>query len=209
MIRKLNGMEASISEYALGIEVFRRDARDYDTTTDPVVRVQMGRLRDRLAEYYATAGNCGGLRIAIPAGTYVPELTPCEAKRSGPSYEIRLAPLRMLNTGSGSSEFIAGLEDELALQLFQRFGSGRDSKMSQQHRFEVSVRLENCRARASIKLIHAATGGIVNLQQCDCHGDGGIALQEKLALKISDVVTDLIHFSQNPSPRRLVEAART
>lgn len=71
MHRKLSGMEATINEYALGIEVFRRDARDYDTATDPVVRVQMGRLRERLAQHYATDSHCGRLQIVIPPGTYI------------------------------------------------------------------------------------------------------------------------------------------
>src|SRR5215217_2014306 len=101
MIRKLSGMEASINEYAVGIEVFRRDARDYDTTTDPVVRVQMGRLRDRLAQYYATTGDCAGLQITIPPGTYVPELIPCAIKQPDQPNKLRLAPLRLITSESG------------------------------------------------------------------------------------------------------------
>ena len=209
MIRKLSGMEASISEYAVGIEVFRRDARDYDTTTDPVVRVQMGRLRDRLAQYYATAGDCIGLQIAIPAGTYVPELIPCEIKQPDRSNRLRLAPLRLITSESGSGEFISGLEEELAVQLFQRFGNGHDSKLSQEHRLEVSVRLEQRRARASIRLTEASTGEVVCMQQCDCHGDVGIALQEELALEISEVLTDFISVSTNSLQSRSGDRLRT
>ena len=209
MIRKLSGMEASISEYAVGIEVFRRDARDYDTTTDPVVRVQMGRLRDRLAQYYATAGDCAGLQIAIPAGTYVPELIPCEIKQPDRCNRLRLAPLRLITSESGSGEFISGLEEELAVQLFQRFDKDYDRMLSQEHRLEVSVRLEHRRARASIRLVEASTGDIVCLQQCDCHGDVGIALQEELALEISNVVQNFMRSSRNPLQGRSGERLRT
>ena len=198
MIRKLSGMEASISEYTVGIEVFRRDARDYDTTTDPVVRVQMGRLRDRLAQYYATAGDCIGLQIAIPPGTYVPELIPCQIRQPDRSNRLRLAPLRLITSESGSDEFISGLEEELAVQLFQRFDNEHDRMLSQEHRLEVSIRLEHRRARASIRLVEAGTGDIVCLQQCDCHGDVGIALQEELALEISNVVQNFIRSSRKP-----------
>ena len=200
MMRKLSGMEASISEYALGIEVFRRDARDYDTTTDPVVRVQMGRLRDRLAQYYATTGNGAGLQIVIPPGTYVPELAPCEIKLPDRSYRLRLAPMRLITTDSGSGEFISGLEEELAVQLFQRFGNEHDQMLSQEHRLEVSVRLEHRRARASMRLIEEGTGDIVCLQQCDCHGDVGIALQEALALEICNLLKNHRLFSGRQMP---------
>jgi hypothetical protein len=208
MIRKLSGMEASISEYAVGIEVFRRDARDYDTTTDPVVRVQMGRLRDRLGQYYATAGDYAGLRIAIPPGTYVPELTTCEKRPAHPN-RLRLAPLRLLSSDSGSGEFISGLEEELAVRLFQRFGSEHDRMLSQEHRLEVSIRLEHRRARASVRLIEEGTGDIVCLQQCDCHGDVGIALQEELALEISNVVQNFMRSSTKPLQGRSGGRLRT
>jgi hypothetical protein len=209
MIRKLSGMEASISEYAVGIEVFRRDARDYDTTTDPVVRVQMGRLRDRLAQYYATAGDCAGLQISIPPGTYVPELMPCEIKQPDRSNRLRLAPLRLITPCSGSGEFISGLEEELAVQLFQRFSDAHDRMTSHEHRLEVSIRLEQRRARASIRLSEASTGAVVCMQQCDCHGDVGIALQQELALEISNVVQNFMRSSKKPLQGRSDERLRT
>ncbi|MEC5162572.1 MULTISPECIES: hypothetical protein [unclassified Janthinobacterium] len=209
MIRKLSGMEESISEYAVGIEVFRRDARDYDTTTDPVVRVQMGRLRGRLAQYYATASNCGSFQIVIPPGTYVPELTPCERKRPVPCNKTQWVPLRVLTPNNGTNEFTCGLEEELALLLFQRFGNGQDIDLAQHHRIEVSVRVEQRRARASIRLIDAGTEDIVFLQQCDCYGDLGIMLQEELALEIFNILQKFMHSSQRSAQGRPADALWT
>jgi hypothetical protein len=202
MLRKLSGMEDSISEHAMGIAVFRRDERDYDTTTDPVVRVQMGRLRVRLAQYYSIASNCVGLQIVIPQGSYVPELTAGRTGRQRPASTVQLAPLRVLTPDSGESNaFIAGLEEELALQLFQRFGGRHDLNLAQDYRIEISVRLEPCRARASIRLLGADTGDVISLQQCDCHGEPGITLQEELALAIFDGLDHVIHV-----PRETAQA---
>jgi hypothetical protein len=190
MMRKLSGMEASISEYAIGIEVFHRDARDYDTTIDPVVRVQMGRLRDRLAQFYATSGNGSGLQIVIPPGTYVPVLTTHTSARPINIKSVALAPLCSLTPENGSTNFISGLEEELALRLFQRFG-GPAGGAPDHYRMEVRVRTEARHARATIRLIDAHTGQIAWIQQCDRHGDLGIALQERLALAIC---TDLQNY---------------
>jgi hypothetical protein len=189
MHRKLSGMEATINEYTLGIEVFHRDARDYDTATDPVVRVQMGRLRERLLQYYATDSDGGGLHIVIPAGTYIPQLMPRAAPRRQPALHLRLAPLRMLNPGNEAADaFVCGLEDELALQLFRRFGGGPALAPQQAQWLEVSVRVEPRHVRASIRLLSAAGGDLVFLQRCDCHGELGISLQEELALAIWTVL---------------------
>lgn len=44
----------ALTEHAIGIAVFRRDPAVYCTGDNPVVRVQVGRLRRKLASYYAT-----------------------------------------------------------------------------------------------------------------------------------------------------------
>ncbi len=69
--KKLAGSPDCIKEYSIGVEVFDRPA-DYDPGAEPVVRVEAGRLRSRLAEYYETSGKLDELRIYLPRGTYVP-----------------------------------------------------------------------------------------------------------------------------------------
>jgi Malectin domain len=65
------GETAQIKEYSVALDVFgRRDTFDQDT--DSIVRVQVNRLRKRLAEYYAGEGASHELRISIPVGHYVP-----------------------------------------------------------------------------------------------------------------------------------------
>ena len=41
---------------------------------DPVVRVEAGRLRDKLREYYGTDGEGDSIRIDLPKGTYTPRI---------------------------------------------------------------------------------------------------------------------------------------
>lgn len=65
----LSHPDRPLKEYRLGVEVFGLDA-DYDTRLDPVVRVEMRRLRQRLADYYADAGRDDPMRIDVPRGGY-------------------------------------------------------------------------------------------------------------------------------------------
>jgi TolB-like protein/Flp pilus assembly protein TadD len=58
-------------EYVIGVEVFDRGS-SYNPSTDPIVRIQAGRLRSKLAEYYRTEGEHDPLVIELPKGTYVP-----------------------------------------------------------------------------------------------------------------------------------------
>lgn len=66
------GESSQIKEYSVGVEVFRRGS-SFDQDSDSIVRVEMNRLRKRLAEYYSGPGASHHLRITIPVGQYVPE----------------------------------------------------------------------------------------------------------------------------------------
>lgn len=69
----LAGFADQLKERTVGIVVFHRPA-DYDTNTDPVVRVTAGEVRKRLAVYYQEHPH--ELRIDLPAGSYVPQFRP-------------------------------------------------------------------------------------------------------------------------------------
>lgn len=47
-----------------------------DSKADPIVRVEAGRLRDRLNSYYEAEGEADPVLISLPKGGYVPELVP-------------------------------------------------------------------------------------------------------------------------------------
>src|SRR5438477_2478744 len=69
--KKFSGEAAQIKEYSIALEVFGRH-ESFDQDTDSIVRVQINRLRKRLAEYYAGEGAAHDLRLTIPVGHYVP-----------------------------------------------------------------------------------------------------------------------------------------
>jgi TolB-like protein/Tfp pilus assembly protein PilF len=65
----LDDAHESLKEYAIAIDVFERDS-SYDPSIDATVRVEAGRLRSRLREYYADAGRNDPLVIDMPKGGY-------------------------------------------------------------------------------------------------------------------------------------------
>lgn len=67
--KTLAGRTDELKEYAVGVEVFDRD-ETYDPRLDSIVRVEAGRLRTRLDEYYNGEGAASGIRIALPKGGY-------------------------------------------------------------------------------------------------------------------------------------------
>lgn len=58
-----------LKEYSVGVEVFERDEK-YDPRLDSIVRVEAGRLRSRLDEYYNGEGSISPIRITLPRGGY-------------------------------------------------------------------------------------------------------------------------------------------
>jgi len=59
----------SPKEYQIATEVFRRQDH-FDPRFDSVVRVQTGRLRSKLAEYYAHEGTQDPIIVELPKGNY-------------------------------------------------------------------------------------------------------------------------------------------
>ena len=56
-------------EYQIATEVFGRQ-KDFDPHLDSMVRVQAGRLRTKLTEYYASEGPDDQIMVELPKGTY-------------------------------------------------------------------------------------------------------------------------------------------
>lgn len=193
--KKMDGKEHELTEYAIGLNVFRRDARVYETVLDPVVRVQVGRLRDRLAAYYTATDAMHDVRISIPVGSYVPVLL--QAPRSATAARHRsleLTPLRDLTGERAGAIFVAGVDEELNSRLFQAFGDlmqvrdqcpnswvSKDAGTRAARRIEGSLRLDKNHVRASVRVVDTASGRVEWVSQFDRHGELGIRLQEQLA----------------------------
>ncbi|MEM1377987.1 MAG: tetratricopeptide repeat protein [Pseudomonadota bacterium] len=70
--QELAGKGDLLKGFAIAQDVFGR-SDDFDPAMDAVVRVQAGRLRDQLTNYYEGEGKTNPVSITIPRGTYVPQ----------------------------------------------------------------------------------------------------------------------------------------
>jgi len=66
----LTDQPSAVKEYQIATEVFGRAAH-FDPQADSTVRVQAGRLRSKLAEYYASEGAEDPILVELPKGSYV------------------------------------------------------------------------------------------------------------------------------------------
>ena len=69
----LAGRGERLKGYNVALAVFDR-AETFDSNIDPIVRLEAGRLRDRLREYYETDGQNDPIRIDLPKGSYTPHV---------------------------------------------------------------------------------------------------------------------------------------
>jgi hypothetical protein len=122
--RTLDGHADEIKESVIAIEVLGRNS-SFDSKSDPIVRVEAGRLRDRLGSYYEGEGLADRTLISIPKGGHVPEFS--ERDPPTPSKKIDVLRLSILPPDGSSFEsfaispdgrklaFTAGLNGEVML----------------------------------------------------------------------------------------------
>src|SRR5205807_5054619 len=73
----------ALKEYQIATEVLGRPP-GFDPQSDSTVRVQAGRLRVKLAEYYAHEGLDDPILVEVPKGSYALTFAPRPVKSSGP-----------------------------------------------------------------------------------------------------------------------------
>ena len=64
----LAGRGERLKAYNVALKVFDRP-ETFDPITDPLVRIEAARLRDKLREYYGTDGQGDPVHIDLPKGT--------------------------------------------------------------------------------------------------------------------------------------------
>ena len=99
----LAGNADRLKGFSIAVDVFGK-AETFDPATDTVVRVQAGRLRDLLDQYYADAGARDPLRISIPRGSYVPDYHEFEASEGVEALSIELKRPVARDGASGSRD---------------------------------------------------------------------------------------------------------
>jgi TolB-like protein len=209
---KINSNGANLSEYIIGIEVFDRKPEDY-VSEDPIVRVQVGRLRKRLMSFYAKKHVHEGIEINIPYGQYLPIFRrkafplPCDT-RTG---YLVAKPIRYIAEREDGRAFACGLYEELLHKLFASFGdvctpaalslnaasSAVDAaehphRAKHCHLIEGSVRIDAGRIRTSIRLVDHALSRIKWVGHFDRSIQFGITEQEELAASICSTLEKVV-----------------
>ena len=75
------GESARIKEYSIGLDVFQR-GENFDQNSDSIVRVEAGRLRSKLREYYDELGSSDRVYIELPKRTYAVRIRKASGKAS-------------------------------------------------------------------------------------------------------------------------------
>jgi adenylate cyclase len=106
----LEGRADRLKGYTIAIEVFGKPP-EFDAQTDPLVRVEAGRLRRRLIEYYSGEGRDNSVRIALPKNGYAPTFTSIHAAPASipmPSAsKVRRGKRRLLLRGAMLGSLVA------------------------------------------------------------------------------------------------------
>src|SRR5579864_5087515 len=92
--RRLEGHAGEIKESVIAVEVLGR-APSFDSKSDPIVRVEAGRLRERLSTYYESEGGADTVLISLPRGHYVPEFAehrPHDAAKNAGVLRLSILP---------------------------------------------------------------------------------------------------------------------
>ena len=111
--RALDGQGSQLKERVLGIEIFERNA-DYDTNTDPIVRVTAAEIRKRLDQYYQNPKHSQEIRLFLPSGSYAPHF-------SWPGHPNGFPDAAMAPSANGLAVFKAGSVTAPATRSVLRF----------------------------------------------------------------------------------------
>ncbi len=96
----IQGRTEILKESVIGVDFFGL-LSDFDPKRDPVVRMAMRRLRDRLQRYYFGDGATDRIVIVLKPGSYAPQFLP---KHDNTQQRVRIAVLPFEYTPNGAGE---------------------------------------------------------------------------------------------------------
>lgn len=159
----LDGREADMTQHSIATSVFgRRD--DFDPTTDPIVRMQAGRVRRALEHYYLTAGSDDPLLIELPKGGYTPRFRRAVSPHSRPT--LLVEPFSNATADPSVDFIVQGLASDIAIELDRYgdvdvfLGQPQETSRPSQPRFVVSGTLVTAEdaLKISLRLVDTDTG---------------------------------------------------
>src|SRR5262249_30585680 len=228
----IHGRGQQLKEARIGLEVFGRRPESYDPAIDPIVRVQMGRLRAKLRAYYNREGASDRVRIDIPIGGYMPVFAtlavapPVEAiDTTAPAIpdDLRIAVLPIVNMSADAENqyFCDGLTEELINRLaevrrlkvvartssFQFKDAARDIRevgrlLDVSKVLEGSVRKSGNRIRVTVQLINVADGCHLWSERYEGELTDIFAIHEEIATAVQRALQTQVIDVERPSPSR-------
>jgi TolB-like protein len=183
----LEGKGDNLNELLLGMAVYDRD-RKFDPRVDSIVRVDAGRLRAKLREFYASEGEKSQIAIEIPKGSYKAVFKQLQgknplstlrsrAKQPVATKSFAVLPFVDLSPGKDSEllgeaigeELLHALSSSQGIRVVSRTsvvafkGDRIDVKelgrqLGVEYFIEGSVRRANRKIRVLVRLTDAATG---------------------------------------------------
>lgn len=126
----LQGRATQLKAYTVAVAVYDRPS-SFNPQVDPIVRVEAGRLRRALENYYLASDEASPVRIEIPKGAYIPLFKDTSLSFGGderqqkgsrqeflfPGPSIVLMPLVNLSGEEEQDYFVGGLTEELTAEL--------------------------------------------------------------------------------------------
>jgi serine/threonine-protein kinase len=199
----LQGKADNLKEYAVGVQVFGRETA-FDPRTDPVVRVQARRLRERLERYYREEGQHDEIVIDLPKGGYAPvfrrrEVNAPPRPLAAPAPQdstVMVHQIVDLSVNQDLSRFCSGLTRE----IIRRLASIRGLRVASAHMpagvspamaVEGAISQANEGFRLTANLINLATGCYESCESIDMASVESFAVQDWAA---ENLVTKLQPF---------------
>jgi len=213
----LEGKRGNLKEFLVGVAVFDKSAH-FDPRTDPIVRVQARRLRQRLAQYYASEGGNDPLVIQLPKGSYKPVFQRPTKPGSrppqpflSPRNTIAVPPFADHSPLRDQAYFCRGLADEIITALTKVSGLrvlawgtiSEDHERTEQiremaDRYDVativdgSVRKFADDIRVTVKLLDTATGSYVWSETFDGQAEHVFAVEQDISKRIVEELREQI-----------------
>ena len=213
----LAGRGDDLNESSLGIEVYDRDGT-FDPRVDSIVRVDAGRLRSKLREFYESEGASSLIRIEIPKGSYKPLFKISKETDSGASAKrrtrtgpvgrtIAVLPFADLSPQRDQEYFGDGIAEELMFALsrvpklrvvsqtsvFAFKGKGMDVRdigrqLDVESIMEGSVRKAGQKLRITVRLSDVATGFQIWSEVFNCDLRDVFSVQETIARSVAEAL---------------------
>lgn len=190
---------ANLKQYTIAIHAFGR-SEDFDSTEDPIVRIQASRLRRHLEVYYKEEGKSDSIAISLPKGGYTPKFERTVQKEYSISNSIGVSPIKNLNPDHSEDHIVEGFTQELIMELgrykhlevikLDLIGNEIMRNSIARFSLEGSFRHYSSSVKISVILLDNLNGQIIWSYQEKYNGENNnlIQIQEDLAMAVASKI---------------------